>query len=165
MSIVINSTYKTRSHLVPVSIRIIQLTLVGRAIQIKAINDNNQKVELDNIELLSDYILVSLPKTAIQSVEFLSAKEAYFKDMGLDGAFDQVERLIAISYSDSLSSVLSGLRNDAMLETFGWGENLYFFLKGLAVAGVITNDNVKKALKLFISVDANTFSKYESNQS
>ncbi len=92
----------------------------------------------------------------------LSPEDAYFKDMEQGHLFDMIEIRTGLTKNIAFCNVISGLCNDAMLDREGWERNIFFFLKGLEIGGVITRECVYSCIKLFIKCDENTFRKYEN---
>ena len=90
----------------------------------------------------------------------LTPEEAYFRDQEIEMKFCALEHKLKCADNDVLNPMLRALENDASQRFEGWGERLFFFLKGMQAAKLISAVEFEECVGIFDEYIPQYFIKY-----
>jgi hypothetical protein len=90
----------------------------------------------------------------------ITPEQAYLRDQQIEHNFGKLQLILKDCDSEILTPMILALENDATLGFEGWGEKLFFFLKGIQAAQVISAEQFEKCTKIFQQHNNSYFSKY-----
>lgn len=90
----------------------------------------------------------------------ITPEEAYLRDQKIEMQFGWLEHKLKRSDDDVLRPMLRALENDASQRFEGWGERLFFFLKGIQAAKLISAVEFEECAGIFGEYTPQHFIKY-----
>lgn len=90
----------------------------------------------------------------------MTPKQAYFREREIEMKFSKLEHKLKNADFTVLSPMIRALENDAIQIFEGWGERLFFFLKGIQAAKLISDVEFEECTGIFEEYLPQRFIKY-----
>jgi len=90
----------------------------------------------------------------------MNQEQSYFRERELEMKFFEIESKLKGADVTVMKPMLMALENEAVQMVEGWGERLFFFLKGIQAAKSITNVEFDECVGLFEEYLPQRFIKY-----